>query len=150
MRSGIIAAIGWLALLSHCQAQNCMVSAGNNFGTKIQNCGPVPQIIPLKPPLGQPIIPVDGPQGSFLFRVFVKIAGPTNIRVVACGDDVTDVRGRPNQSGAVSVSILNGLPKNCIGKQLNQIVPGAWLLEGISKSKDKPVQILAVTGDFTE
>lgn len=150
MRSVIIAAIGWLALFSSCQAQNCVLSGGNNVATIVQNCGPTPQMTPLKPPPGQPIVPIDGPQGSFLYQVFVKMVGPTDLRVVACGDDVTNVDGRPDNSGMVSVSVLNGLPKNCVGKQLNQIVSGTWRLEGISKSKDKPVQIQAVVGDFTK
>lgn len=140
--------MGWMTVISNCQAQNCAVSAGNNFGTKIQSCGPIPQISPLKPPLGKSIVPINGPQGTFLYQVFVKITGPTDIRVVACGDDITDARGRPDRSVVVSVSVLNGLPKNCVGKQLNQIASGTWLLEGISKSKDKPVRMLAVFGDF--
>ncbi len=148
MRRIIIATIGWLTLVSDCQAQNCVVSAGNNFGTKIQNCGPVPQISPLKPLVGQPLVPINGPQGTFLYQVFVKITGSTDIRVVACGDDITDARGRPDHSVEVSVAVLNGLPKSCFGKQLNQIASGTWLLEGISKSKDKPVQIIAVIGNF--
>lgn len=149
MRSVIIAAMGWLTLFSNCQAQNCVLSGGSNFGTRIQNCGPTPQIILLKPPPGQLIAPINGPQGTFLYQVFAKIAGPTDVRVVACGQDVTDVDGRPDHSSTVSVSALNGLPKNCIGKQLNQIASGTWRLEGISKSKDKPVQIEVVVGNFT-
>jgi hypothetical protein len=104
---------------------------------------------PVKPPPGQAIVPINGPQGTFLYQVFVKIVGPTDVRVVACGDDVTNVEARPDNSGLVSVSVLNGLPKNCVGKQLNQIVSGTWRLEGISKSTDKAVRILAVVGDFT-
>jgi hypothetical protein len=49
----------------------------------------------------------------------------------------------------ISVSPLNGLPKNCIGKQLNQIESGTWRLEGISKSSDKSVLIQVVVGTFT-
>jgi hypothetical protein len=150
MRSVIIAAIGWLALVSNCQAQNCVLSGSNKVGTIIQNCGPTPRLILLKPLAGQPIGPIDGPQGTFLYQVLVKIVGLIDLRVVACGDDVTDVHGRPDQSGVVSVSVLNGLPKNCVGKQLNQISSGTWRLEAISKSKNKPVQIQAVVGDFTK
>lgn len=149
MRSVIIAAIGWLALFSSCRAQNCVLRAGNNVATIIENCGPTPQMTLLRPAPGQSIVPIKGPQATFLYQVFVKITGPTDVRVVACGDDVTNVEGRPDNSAIVSVSVLNGLPKTCVGKQLNQIVSGTWRLEGISKSPDKPVRILAVVGDFT-
>jgi len=135
---------------SNCQAQICVLSGGNTIGIKLQNCGADPRIVPVKPPQGQPIVPINGPQATFLYQVFAKIAGPTDVRVVACGQDVTDVDGRPYHSGSVSISPLNGLPKNCIGKQLNQIVSDTWRLEGISKSKDKPVQIQAVVGNFTK
>ena len=150
MRSVIIVAMAWLMLFSNCQAQNCALSGGSNVGTTIQNCGPTPQMILLKPPPGQSIVPINGPHATFLYQVFAKIVGPTDIRVVACGQDVADVDGRPYHSGVVTVSPINGLPKNCIGKQLNQIASDTWRLEGISKSKDKPVQIQAVVGDFAK
>jgi hypothetical protein len=149
MRSAIVAGIVWISLLAQCQAQNCVVSGGTNFGTIVQNCAPSPQIIPLKPQPGQPIIPVDGPPGRFLYQVFVKITAPIDVRVVACGDDVFDVDGSPWPAEIASISQLDGLPQNCIGKQFSQAAAGTWLLEATSKSKDKPVSIQAAVGDFT-
>jgi hypothetical protein len=148
MRTAIVAAIGWLTFYSSCHAQNCALSAGNKVAATMQNCGSTPPMTLLKPPLGQPLVAIDGPQGTFLYQVFVKVAGPIDIRVAACGDDVTNVDGRLDNSATVSVSALHGLPKNCVGKQLDQIISGTWRLEGVSKSKDKPVQIEAVVGDF--
>jgi hypothetical protein len=82
MRSTIIAAIVWSMLFSTCQAQTCVVTGGSNVGTVIQNCGPAPQIVLIKPSLGQPIVPIAGPQATFLYQVFAKIGGPTDIRLV--------------------------------------------------------------------
>jgi hypothetical protein len=132
------------------QTQNCVVSGGTNFGVIIQNCAPVPQITPVKPAPGQPIIPIDGPNGTFLYQVFAKVVGPIDVRVIACGDDVSDVTGGPWPAGMVSITDLSGGPPNCKAKQLDRVSTGTWLFEAITKSKEKPVQIQAILGEFTQ
>jgi hypothetical protein len=136
---------------ANAQTQNCVISGGTNFGTIIQNCAPSPQIVPVKPAIGQPIIPIDGPKaGTFVYQVFAKVIGPTDIRVIACGDDVTDVQGSPWPAGMVSVTPLAGGPPHCMAKQLNQASSGTWVFQATATSKDKPVEIQAAIGDFNK
>ena len=145
-----ILAVGFSLSAAKAQTLNCVVSGGTNFGIIIQNCAPVPQITPLKPLPGVPIIPIDGPQGTYVYQVFAKVVGPADVRVVACGDDVTDVMGSPWPAGMVSVTILTGGPPHCVAKQINQVTTGTWLFQATAKSKDKPVDIQATVGNFTQ
>jgi hypothetical protein len=84
-----------------------------------------------------------------VYQVFAKVVGPIDIRVVACGDEVTDVTGSPYPGGIVSLIKLTWGPPLCIAKQINQATSGTWIFQATAKSKDKPVQIQIVGGDFT-
>lgn len=84
--------------MSRVRAQNlnCVVSGGTNFGTIIQNCAPTPQVVTFDPPPGQPLVPIQD-NGRFIYRLLARVIGPTDIRVIGCGEDLTDLWGARDQ-----------------------------------------------------
>jgi hypothetical protein len=128
----------------------CVISGGNNFGMIIQTCAPQPQMIPLKPVAGEPLLPKQQPDGTYVWQAFVRIIGPTDVRGIACGDDITDFIIAPWPSGITSSSAFNGIPQNCKGEQVNQASSGTWVFQAKTKSASNNVAIKGAIGNFTQ
>jgi hypothetical protein len=113
-----------LGSVTHCLAQNCVISGGENFGTITQNCTINPQPAPLSI-ISKDFDNVAGPNGSFRRQIFVKIGQPSTLLLIACGDGVVDLGASPWPAGMVSVS--NKMTKdNCLAYRFFNTSPGQW------------------------